>query len=38
VRVELPPAWQELPRLARFLVLSFFLTERDPAMARLFRP
>jgi hypothetical protein len=37
-RVVLPPSWQRLPPLPRLILLSFFLTERDPAFARLFGP
>jgi hypothetical protein len=35
-RVVIPPSWQRLPTLTRLILLSFFLTERDPALARLF--
>jgi hypothetical protein len=38
VRVVIPPGWQRLPALPRLILLSFFLTERDPALARLFGP
>jgi hypothetical protein len=37
-RVAIPPSWQRLPALTRLVLLSFFLTERDPALARLFGP
>jgi hypothetical protein len=37
-RVVIPPNWRSLPVLPRLLLLSFFLTERDPALARLFGP
>jgi hypothetical protein len=35
-RVVLAPNWRRLPALTRLLLLSFFLTERDPAFAPLF--
>jgi hypothetical protein len=35
-RVAIPPRWQQLPALPRLILLSLFLTERDPAMAPLF--
>jgi hypothetical protein len=37
-RVVIPPGWLRLPALPRLILLSFFLTERDPALARLFGP
>jgi hypothetical protein len=35
-RVVIPQSWQRLPALTRFILLSFFLTERDPSLAPLF--
>jgi hypothetical protein len=35
-RVSLSPSWRELPVLERLILLSFFLTERDPAFGKLF--
>jgi hypothetical protein len=35
-RVVLGPTWRQLPVLTRLVLLSFFLTERDPAFAPLF--
>jgi hypothetical protein len=37
-RVVVPPAWSALPPLARTILLSFVLTERDPALGPLFEP
>jgi hypothetical protein len=31
-----PAAWSRLPPLTGAILLSFFLTERDPSFARLF--
>jgi hypothetical protein len=35
-RVVLPPGWRGLPALTEAILLSFFLTERDPSFAGLF--
>jgi hypothetical protein len=35
-RVVIPPGWQRLPVLSRLILLSVFLTERDPSFAPLF--
>jgi hypothetical protein len=35
-RVVIPSAWRRLPALPRLMLLSFFLTERAPAVSRLF--
>jgi hypothetical protein len=31
-QVVIPPAWQRLPRLPRFILLALFLTEREPGL------